>query len=224
MPSFSVGKKNIDVFPSAQPNKPVIYLNTFGHEGKKVHRYLQKTGCPDFSLVEISSLEWDHDMAPWDIPPISKLDTPCTGGADDYLKLLLDEIMPKAEAELTGTPSWRGLAGYSLAGLFAVYAIYQTDVFSRIASMSGSLWFPGIKDYVFSHTPVKNPVCAYFSLGDRECKTRNKFLQCVQSNTEEIEAFYQQQGIDTTFHLNPGNHYRDGVERTAAGIRWILDR
>lgn len=58
-------------------------------------------------------------MTPWYMGPISKHDTPCTGGADDYLKLLLDEIMPEAEALLPGAPAWRGLAGYSLAGLFA---------------------------------------------------------------------------------------------------------
>ena len=81
-------------------------------------------------------------MAPWDIPPISKNDTPCTGGADSYLDLLLSKIIPEAERQLRGTPVWRGIAGYSLAGLFAVYAMYQTGAFSRIASMSGSLWFP----------------------------------------------------------------------------------
>ena len=140
------------------------------------------------------------------------------------MKLVLNQILPEAEKALPGIPSWRGIAGYSLAGLFAVYSIYQTDIFSRVASMSGSLWFPGIKDYIASHTPLKKPDCMYFSLGDRECHTRNKFLKCVQQNTETIEAFYHGQGIDTTFQLNPGNHFKDGVPRTAAGLQWILNR
>lgn len=224
MTSFTIDQKRVDVFASAVPDRPVIYLNTYGREGKQVFQHLQETGCPDFSLVAVSDLAWDHDMAPWDIPPISEKDTPCTGGADDYLKLLLDQILPEAEKALPGIPSWRGIAGYSLAGLFAVYSIYQTDVFSRAASISGSLWFPGIKDYIASHTPLKKPDCMYFSLGDRECHTWNKFLKCVQQNTEEIEAFYHKQGIDTTFRLNPGNHFKDGVLRTAAGLQWILNR
>ena len=45
----------------------------------------------------------------------------CTGGADDYLRHLTTEIIPTAEKELAGVPSWRGIAGYSLAGLFALY-------------------------------------------------------------------------------------------------------
>lgn len=46
--------------------------------------------------------------------------------------------------EFTERRVFIGIAGYSLAGLFALYALYKTDVFTRVASMSGSLWFPGI--------------------------------------------------------------------------------
>lgn len=63
---------------------------------------------------------------------------PFTGGADNYLRLLTEEIIPAAEKEINGVPCWRGIAGYSLAGLFALYGIYQTDLFSRVGSMSGS--------------------------------------------------------------------------------------
>ena len=137
---------------------------------------------------------------------------------------LSNQIIPKAESLLQGTPAWRGIAGYSLAGLFALYSIYQTDAFSRVASVSGSLWFPGIKEYVVSRTPVKKPADIFFSLGDRECRTQNSLLRCVQQNTESIERYYHEQGIDTTFQLNPGNHFKDVVQRTAAGLQWLLSR
>lgn len=214
----------VSIFPSADANRPVIYLNTFAEVGRRIYAYLHEQGCPDFTLVAISGLEWDHDMAPWDIPPISKKDTPCTGGADSYLGLLLSKIIPEAEKQISGTPVWRGIAGYSLAGLFAVYAMYQTDAFSRIASMSGSLWFPGIKEYIFSHEEKRKPDCLYFSLGDKENKTRNPFLKCVRQNTEQIEAFYRGKEIDTVFWLNPGNHFQDAVARSADGIAWILSK
>ena len=154
----------------------------------------------------------------------SRKGEPFTGGADDYLRLLVEEIIPRAEKELAGPPAWRGIAGYSLAGLFALYAIYQTDVFSRVGCMSGSLWFPGFKEYIFSHEPKRRPDCIYFSLGDKEAKTRNPVLKTVQENTEEIQAFYQSKGIDTVFQLNPGNHFVQGIERTVAGIQWLLSR
>ena len=163
-------------------------------------------------------------MVPWDIPPIFKNGASYTSGADEYLRLLINQIIPKAESLLQGTPAWRGIAGYSLAGLFALYSIYQTDAFSRVASVSGSLWFPGIKEYVVSRTPVKKPADIFFSLGDRECRTQNSLLRCVQQNTESIERYYHEQGIDTTFQLNPGNHFKDVVQRTAAGLQWLLSR
>ena len=216
--------KTISIFSYAGSECPIIYLNTFSNEGQKVFEAAQAASCPPFTLVAISDLDRNHDMVPWDSPPALKNADPCTGGADDYLRLLTEEIIPAAEKKITGVPCWRGIAGYSLAGLFALYSIYQTDLFSRVGSMSGSLWFPGMKEYIFSHELKRRPDCMYFSLGDKESKTRNTVLQSVQKNTEEIHAFYQARGIDTVFHLNSGNHYEHAAERTAAGIAWLLSR
>ena len=224
MNSFTTDNRTVTVFPAAGPDRPVIYLNTFGQEGEQVLRNLKTLKCPDFTLVTISALEWNHDMSPWSAPPLSEKDTPFTGGADDYLKLLTGEIMPEAEKSVNGIPAWRGIAGYSLAGLFAIYAACQTDMFSRAASISGSLWFPGIKEYLFSHELKGKTDTLYFSLGDREHHTRNKVLKCVRQNTEEIADFYKSQGIDTVFRLNPGNHFKNAVERSADGIAWLLRR
>lgn len=224
MQALEIGSKNISIFLSTKPRTPIIYLNTFSDEGRKVYEAAQATGCLPFTLVAVSDLDWNHDMVPWDSPPAFKNAEPCTGGADDYLRLLTKEIIPTAEKELAGVPSWRGIAGYSLAGLFALYAIYRTDLFSRVGSMSGSLWFPGMKEYIFSHEPKRQPDCVYFSLGDKESKTRNPVLRSVRQNTEEIQSFYQDKGFNTIFQLNPGNHYDHAAERTAAGIAWLLSR
>ena len=224
MHTVTVVNKTISVFSATTQGAPIIYLNTYSDEGQQVFDIAQAAGCPSFTLVAISDLDWNHDMAPWDRPAAFKNGEPFIGGADDYLRLLVEEIMPRAEKELSGPPAWRGIAGYSLAGLFALYAIYRTDVFSRVGCMSGSLWFPGFKEYVFSHEPKRRPDCIYFSLGDKEAKTRNSVLKTVQENTEEIQAFYQSKGIDTVFQLNPGNHFVQGIERTIAGIQWLLRR
>lgn len=222
MYTFSMDGKRISVFPATGPDAPVIYLNTVSDEGQEVFQAAQRAGCPPFTLVAISGLDWDHDMAPWDSPPAFRNGQPFTGGARDYLGLLTRRILPEAEQGLAGIPEWRGIAGYSLAGLFALYAIYHTDVFSRVGSMSGSLWFPGIKEYIAEHTPRRRPECIYFSLGDRESKTRNPVLRQVRQNTEEIREAYQSQGIDTVLEWNEGNHFAHPVERTAAGIRWLV--
>ena len=222
MHAFILGDKHIAVFPCVVPNAPIIYLNTYSNEGQKVYEAAQTAGCPPF--FPASDLDWNRDMAPWDSPAAFKNGEPFTGGADNYLRLLVEEIIPRAEKDLASPPAWRGIAGYSLAGLFALYAIYRTDVFSRVGCMSGSLWFPGFKEYIFSHEPKRRPDCIYFSLGDKEAKTRNPVLKTVQENTEEIQTFYQNKGIDTVFQLNPGNHFVQGIERTIAGIQWLLSK
>lgn len=221
---YKIAEKKVLVYPGAEVDRPVIYLNTYSEEGDRVYEALCGRGCPAFTLVAISGLDWNHDMAPWDIPPISENDTPCTGGADEYLRLLREEIIPKAEAQIRGCALWRGIAGYSLAGLFALYSLYQTEIFSRAASMSGSLWFPHFTEYICSHEPKQKPEHLYFSLGDAECRTKNPYLKVVQEQTEKIERFYRDNGIDTYFKLNSGNHFKDGIERTAAGIAWLLER
>lgn len=221
---FHISGKEIQVYPSAAPNRPLILLNTFQEEGDRVYQALRGSHVPEHTLVAVSGLEWNHDMAPWDIPPISGKDDPCTGGADGYLELLIERILPEAERLAPGEVLWRGLAGYSLAGLFALYAMYRTGAFSRFASVSGSLWFPGFWEYVLSHEMKAAPECLYFSLGDRESRTRNSFLKTVQERTEAIHAFYRQKGIDADYRLNPGNHFQDAVQRMMLGISWILSR
>lgn len=217
------GNKDITIYPSKAPDMPVIYLNTVSEEGiDKVHHALSQNGCPDFTLVMISGLDWNRDMPPWDAAPVLKGGVPFTQGADTYLKQLTEEIIPGVECCISGSAAWRGLAGYSLAGLFAVYAMYRTALFERIASISGSLWFPDFAAYVFSHTPVQNPKRLYFSVGDTESRTKNPYLKTVQECTEELAAFYQKQGIDTTLCINTGGHFKDTDKRTAAGILWLL--
>ena len=179
MHRFSISGKTIEIYQCVEPGAPIIYLNSFSNEGQKVYEAAQATSCPPFTLVAISDLDWNHDMVPWDSPPAFKNAAPCTGGADDYLRLLTEEIIPTAEKKITGVPCWRGIAGYSLAGLFALYSIYQTELFSCVGSMSGSLWFSGMKEYIFSHEPKRWPDHMYFSLGDKESKTRNTVLQSV---------------------------------------------
>ena len=104
MNSFSVEQKRVDVFESAAPNKPVIYLNTYGREGAQIFQYLTDIGCQDFSLVAVSKLEWNHDMVPWNIPPIFKNGASYTSGADEYLRLLINQIIPESRKSVAGDP------------------------------------------------------------------------------------------------------------------------
>lgn len=146
---FEAAGKEATLYHSTESGSPLIILNNYAGDGKSVMEAAEKLERKDFNLLCVGNLNWDHDMTPWYCPPTSPQDTPCTGGADEYLKLLLEDILPECLKRVNGTPSHISIAGYSLAGLFALYALYHTDVFERAASMSGSLWFPDFKDIFF---------------------------------------------------------------------------
>ena len=68
------------------------------------------------------------------------------------------------------------------------------------------------------------PECIYFSLGDKEARTRNKVLQPVEKNTRLLKDYYEGKGISAVMEMNPGNHFTDDIGRTAKGICWILSQ
>ena len=66
------------------------------------------------------------------------------------------------------------IMGYSLAGLFALWAMYQTDIFAGCATCSGSMWYPGFVEYVNSQPTLANKQI-YISLGaDVNCGGSDK--------------------------------------------------
>lgn len=78
-----------------------------------------------------------------------------TGGADAFLDVLRDEIIPYAEERLPIAAGGRGIAGHSYAGLFATYAAARApDVFDRYLIMSPALWFDEGKIY---RVPFETP-------------------------------------------------------------------
>lgn len=226
MTSWQQNGRTVCVWPAQAPGAPALYLNAgSADEGAAVYEAL-RARCPDrdWSLVVVSGLDWDRDLVPWDGPPLARGSAPCTGGAGAYLAELTGQLLPRAEACLPAPPCWRGVAGYSLAGLFALYALYRVPCFTRMASVSGSLWFPGLGEYLAAHTPVTPPRCLYFSIGSREHRTRNPLLRPGRARTEAIAAQFAAAGIETVFELNPGNHFEQPDLRTARGLAWLLER
>ena len=209
---------------SPREGVPLVLLHTVHGEGRQVYEAVGRLTNTAFSFAAIDGLQWDDDMSPWPIPPVAKGEAPCTGGADAYLAELTEMILPEVLQKLPGQPAYIALSGYSLAGLFALYAMYRTDLFGRIASVSGSLWYPGFLWFAQSQKMKRVPECIYFSLGDKEARTRNKALQPVEENTRLLKDYYEGKGISAVMEMNPGNHFTDDIGRTAKGIRWILSQ
>lgn len=219
---LNIKDKEITLYKSSDINDPLIVFNTFEGDGEGVYKELRNMGCTSINLLVIGNIDWNHDMSPWYMPSIYSKEKSFSGGADEYLRLLIDDILPKAKEMIDGEPGFTGIAGYSLAGLFAVYAMYKTDAFDRVASMSGSLWFHDFIEYCKRNDCRKLPDKIYFSLGDKEANTRNPVLKTVEDNTRELSEYFKILGSEVIFELNPGNHFTDTILRSAKGIKAIL--
>jgi len=219
---FNICNKEITLYKSTDINAPLIVFNTFEGDGEGVYQALQNMGCTSLNSLVIGNIDWNHDMSPWYMPSIYSKEKSFSGGADEYLKLLIDKILPRAKELMDGEPKFTGIAGYSLAGLFAVYAMYKTDVFDRVACMSGSLWFHDFIEYCKRNEYKRLPDKIYFSLGDKEANTRNPVLKTVEYNTRELSEYFKNLGSEVIFELNKSNYFTDTVLRSAKGIKAIL--
>lgn len=216
---ITLGKYKITCYlPESKEVRQVVYLHTAADETEAVwHMSTQ-----DFALIVIEGIDWNRDLTPWYHPKVFAGGEDFEGKADDYLAVLTGELIPEAEQAFKLLPDKRYLAGYSLSGLFAVYAIYYTDIFDGIASVSGSLWYDGLIDFMRNHTVRRNPDKIYFSLGDKEAASARGIMQTVLVRTKQIEEKFRNDGIDTFFELNVGNHFTHVPERIVKGIQWLL--
>ena len=113
------------------------------------------------------------------------------------------------------------LGGYSLAGLFALRASTQTDLFYGIAVASPSVWFPGWMEFEQQHPMQTQHI--YLSLGDKEEHTKNAVMAAVGDNIRTLHSRLAERGTDCTLEWNSGGHFKDADLRTAKAFRWTME-
>ncbi len=220
--TFTIKNKELTLYKKDDENVPLIIFNNFENDGQIIFDKVKKYTNQEFNFLNITKLKWNRDMTPWESEPTFKGDTAYQGGGKDFLNILVDEIIPHTKT-LIGVPiSFMAIAGYSLAGLFAIYSMYNCEVFDCVACISGSLWFPNFKEYVMANEIMHRPRKIYFSLGDLESKTKNKILSTVYDSTNEIVKYYKASGLNVEWELNKGNHFTDVEERCVKGITSLI--
>lgn len=180
----------------------------------------QQVPAEDWCLIFIPVKDWFSDLTPWKVPPVWGKQA-FGDGAMNTLKILLEEEIPRLEGKY-GKQEGRQyiLSGYSLTGLFALWAGMETDFFRGIAAVSPSLWYPGWEEYMENHAPKAKAV--YLSLGKKEEKTRNQIMSQVGNRIRKQQELLDQAGIPNILEWNEGNHFQDSEKRLAKGIAWVL--
>ena len=204
---------------SQNPAAPLVVCH-YADDGEEIVERCRQAGCSDFTLAVIRNIHEDDDMSPYQTEELKQF----RGGAGGYCNILTADMLPRIEKRLGAKPEAYLLAGYSLAGLFAVYAMYQTGIFSKIIACSGSFWYPGFVKYVTENTLVRKPEKMYFSVGEAEKKAKNRWYRNVEACTAEIERYFHSLEIQTVFEYNEGGHFQDVNGRLARGITWALQK
>lgn len=194
------------------PNTLIQPMDSHDLEGiENEVRTIRELTEADFQLIAVKVESWNRDLSPWKAPAVFGNE-----GFGDGATEFLDEILKLCPDGRTCF-----IGGYSLAGLFALWAAYRTDRFAGVAAASPSVWFPGFPEFMRNNRIQTSAV--YLSLGDREEKTRNPVMAAVGNRIREAEDILKNQGVRCRLEWNPGNHFRDADIRTAKAFAWVLD-
>ncbi len=178
---------------------------------EKEFAFIRENTREEFRLIALKVDHWNSDLSPWSLPAVyGKEDF--GGKAADTLSRVLGYCADQSKTYYIG--------GYSLAGLFALWAACQVSIFKGVAAASPSVWFPGFVEYMREHEIHSNAV--YLSLGDKEEKTRNPVMAAIGEKIRETHDLLREQSKNCVLEWNPGNHFREADRRTAKAFLWVM--
>jgi predicted alpha/beta superfamily hydrolase len=170
-------------------------------------------------LATVELEDWIVDLMPWPDGNISR--EPAAGErAGKTLDYLLLSLFPALQERYGDLPVILG--GYSLGGLFALWAASQTDRFKAVAAASPSVWIRDWIPYAGKHPLLCDDV--YLSLGEREEHVKNQAIARVGGCLRAQYAMIQEQLGDRhcTLVWEDGNHFTDNEGRMARAFAWCI--
>ena len=172
-----------------------------------------------FAAIPVKS--WNDALSPWEAPAVWGKQG-FSGKAAETLCFLTEQVIPILEQQFHLPENVKIiLGGYSLAGLFALWASTQTDLFYGIAAASPSVWFPGWMEFEQQHPIQAHHI--YLSLGDKEERTKNIVMAVVGDNIRTLHSRLAERSTDCTLEWNSGGHFKDADLRTAKAFQWVME-
>lgn len=191
-----------------------------GGIGREAELIARDGGC-GFALAAFDTGDWAKALMPWPDDAVSR-----DGGVGchsrDTLCFVLHELLPHLRRRYGQLPCVIG--GYSLGGLFALWAAAESAEFDAVAAASPSLWIDGWTLYAQSHPLAAK--WAYLSLGDREEHCRNQRMKLIGDCVRQQHELLRMQLGDnrTALEWNPGGHFGDEAGRTARAFAWCMKK
>ena len=177
------------------------------------------------NFVLIASNNRTADYTPWPLQASETMPIDFGGKAEEHLSFITTHVIPFCESEygFASSTEKRVMGGYSLGGLFSLYAAVNTDLFGTVLSCSSSLWYPDFLDYLKEHPFKAAHPKLYMSVGDQEGTTATNLTADQTFNTIALKDFYEPkfQAGDFKFTLEEGNHGNDISGRAWRAIEWV---
>ena len=172
-----------------------------------------------FAAIPVKS--WNDALSPWEAPAVWGKQS-FGGKAADTLRFLTEQVIPTLKQQFRLPENVKIiLGGYSLAGLFALWASTQTNLFYGVAAASPSVWFPEWMEFEQQHPIQAQRV--YLSLGNKEEHTKNAVMAAVGDNIRTLHSRLIERGADCTLEWNSGGHFKNADLRTAKAFRWAME-
>ena len=160
------------------------------------------------SIVVIEEVNWNDDLTPWPAEGVFKKAKPFGGQAAAFLNKLTNEIIPETERSMGIENAERTLLGVSLSGLFGVWSAFNTDIFSNIISISGSLWYDGFVAWMKEQMPSPQLEKVCLLLGEKEKNAREKRMATVEERTQAVANILKEKTqASVIFELVEGTHF-----------------
>lgn len=200
---------------------PIIIWGMYPHRGNEEEHIIEcinELGIEeDFTLAAFQVDKWNEQFSPWSH---EVLDSSFAGQGIKTGKWLIEDYLPYIR-EKYGTSRPVYLMGYSLAGLFALWMLCESEEFAGALCCSGSLWYPDFVEYIRNNKPVNKDI--YISLGGKEANTKDPLMASVGLATKEILEIVKS-GNRVIFEQNSGGHFADSGKRLAKAIKWITEK
>ena len=174
-----------------------------------------------FLLATVELSDWMIDLMPWPDANISR-EAEAGKHGQETLQYVLVSLIPALQERFGPLPVILG--GYSLGGLFALWASAQSDSFRAVAATSPSVWIRDWLPFARKHAPLADRV--YLSLGDREEQVKNQAIARVGDCLRTQYALLQEQlgAQNCTLAWEPGGHFNDNEGRLARAFAWCMER
>ena len=174
-----------------------------------------------YLFAAIPAESWNDALSPWKAPAVWGKQG-FGGKAGDTLRFLTEQVVPTLKQQFNLPENVKIILGsYSLAGLFALWASTQANLFCGIAAASPSVWFPGWMEFEQQHPIQAQRV--YLSLGNKEEHTKNAVMAAVGDNIRALHSRLIERGADCALEWNSGGHFKDADLLTANAFRWAME-